>query len=291
MKIFIFFIALLSLAYCHAKEPYKYDLSICVLFQNEAPYLKEWIEYHQMMGVEHFYCFNNLSTDNYLEVLKPYMEAGTVELKDIPTVADNFKTYYAMQCKCYSDCLNETRGISKWVAFIDPDEFFVPVKNVLLTDFLKDYEDYGGLVINWMMFGTSNVKKIPENQLLIETLTQCAEKSFSCNRYIKSIVRPERVSHFDSAHQATYKKGYAAVNTDKFPSGEDMSYCILWNKLRLNHYWTRDEDFFYKVKVPRQVVWGGKPKPEYLFEKMNANQEDLILRYVPELKKKMIKNL
>ena len=287
MKIFTLLLFLFTFSCGQAKETYKYQLAVCVLFQNEAPYLKEWIEYHKLLGVEHFYGFNNLSTDNYLEVLKPYIDEGTFELKNILTVADNFKTYYAMQCKCYTDCLAHTRGISKWVAFIDPDEFFVPVKNVQLTDFLKDYEEFGGVVVNWLMFGTSNVKKIPSHQLLIETLIRCAEKSFSCNRYVKSIVRPERVSHFDSAHQATYYEGYGAVNTDKFPSSEDMSYCILWNKLRLNHYWTRDEDFFFKIKVPRQIVWGGKPNPEYLFEKMNANQDNLILRYVTELKNRI----
>lgn len=268
---------------CFATD-YKYDLSICVLFQNEGPYLKEWIEYHKLLGVEHFYFFNHLSTDEYLQILKPYLQEGLAELHDILTVADNFDTYYAMQCKCYTDCLARTRGISKWVAFIDPDEFLLPIQEQSLPEFLKDYEKFGGVAANWLMFGTSNVKKIPNHQLLIESLTLCSEKHFGGNRYVKSIVRPERASHFENAHQPVYLAGYYGVNTDKFPIEGDKTNVILTNKLRINHYWTRDEDFFYRVKIPRQIKWGGKPDPKSIMEKMNVKKDDTILRYVPALK-------
>lgn len=274
----------LFISFLHAAE-YKYNLAICVLIQNEAPYLKEWIEYHKLLGVDHFYFFNNLSTDNTLEVLRPYLEEGIAELKDIPTPANDFKTYYAMQCKCFTDCVRDVRGICKWVALIDPDEFLLPVKNISLTQFLKDFEDYGGLVVNWRIFGTSGIKKIPADKLLIESLVKCSDKSYACNRFVKSIVRPERVANFTSAHQANYIEGYYSVNTDRFPCQEDKSCYILWNKLILNHYWTRDEDFFYNVKVQRQLTWGGKPHPESLFREMNAHHDETILRYVPLLKK------
>lgn len=273
---------------CFAAD-YKYDLSICVLFQNEGPYLKEWIEYHRLLGVQHFYFFNHYSTDEYKEVLKPYLQEGLVELYDIFTIADNIETYYAMQCKCYTDCLPRTKGISKWVAFIDPDEFLLPIQEQTLTEFLRGYEQFGGVAANWQMFGTSNLKKIPNDRLLIESLTLCAEKNFAGNRFVKSIVRPERVSHFDSAHEAVYINGYYGVNTDKFPIESEKSSIILTNKLRINHYWTRDEDFFYRIKIPRHIKWGGKPDPKSIFEKMNCQKDETILRYVPELKKNIMK--
>ena len=266
---------------------YKHELAICVLIQDEAPYLKEWIEYHKQLGVSHFYIFNNLSRDNYLEVLKPYIEDGTAEVKDIPVQANDFKTYYDMQCKCFSDCVKDVQGICKWLSLIDIDEFLFPIQNVSLTQFLKSYEAYGGLVVNWRMFGTSGIKKLPADRLLIESLTQCAEKSFAYNRFVKSIVRPERVINFTSAHQANYSEGFFSVNTDKFPTKEDKSCYILWNKLVINHYWTRDEDFFYKVKVKRQLTWGGKPNPTELFTLMNTEKDEGMMRYVPALRKKI----
>jgi len=39
-------------------------LSICAIRKNEAPYLVEWIEFHQIVGVERFYLYDiGLSTD------------------------------------------------------------------------------------------------------------------------------------------------------------------------------------------------------------------------------------
>ena len=64
-------------------EP-KYQLAICSIFQNEAGYLKEWIEFHRLLGVEHFYLFNNLSTDNFHSVLAPYVKNKVITLIEWP---------------------------------------------------------------------------------------------------------------------------------------------------------------------------------------------------------------
>ena len=44
----------------HPKYNKKYKISICGIFKNESCFLKEWIEYHEILGVEHFYLYNNL---------------------------------------------------------------------------------------------------------------------------------------------------------------------------------------------------------------------------------------
>ena len=54
----------------------RYKTAICLIFKDEAPFLQEWIEYHHLIGIEHFYLYNNNSTDNYEEVLKPYIDKG-----------------------------------------------------------------------------------------------------------------------------------------------------------------------------------------------------------------------
>jgi hypothetical protein len=54
-------------------EP-KYYLSVGAIFRNEARFLPEWIEYHRLHGVDHFYLFNNLSEDDYKAALKPYVD-------------------------------------------------------------------------------------------------------------------------------------------------------------------------------------------------------------------------
>ena len=46
--------------------------SICMNFKDEAIYLKDWVEYHLSIGVDHFYLYNNESSDNFLEILKTH---------------------------------------------------------------------------------------------------------------------------------------------------------------------------------------------------------------------------
>ncbi len=214
MRIWLLSLALLLCGRCHA---YDYQLSICAIFQDEAPYLKEWIEFHRLVGVEHFYLYNHRSTDDWKAILTPYIASGVVEVTNETTEAADNRTFNKLQSACYTECLKRTRGVSKWVAFIDIDEYLFPVKEQKLNTLLQRYEDCACVCVNWLMFGTSGVRKIPSEKLLIETLTSCTSGSYRENYYVKSIVQPERVTHFLNPHHPQCCEGYSQVNTDKIP--------------------------------------------------------------------------
>ena len=59
-------------------------LSICAIYRNEGEYLREWIEFHRLVGVERCYLYDNLSTDSHREVLAPYVEQGIVAASGWP---------------------------------------------------------------------------------------------------------------------------------------------------------------------------------------------------------------
>ncbi|MBR0260666.1 MAG: glycosyltransferase family 2 protein [Selenomonadaceae bacterium] len=46
------------------KNLFLYDLAIVAILKNEGRYLKEWLDYHLSAGVDHFYLYDNDSTDN-----------------------------------------------------------------------------------------------------------------------------------------------------------------------------------------------------------------------------------
>ena len=82
------------LAFCRVKpRSKKYKVAICAIFKNEANYMKEWIEFHQMMGVDHFYLYNNNSADDYFSVLSQYIEKGIVTLVEWPEVPGQLTAY------------------------------------------------------------------------------------------------------------------------------------------------------------------------------------------------------
>ena len=66
------------------KNLFPYDLAVVAILKNEGRYLKEWLDYHLLAGVDHFYLYDNDSTDNYKEIIAPYVEAGLVTSKFFP---------------------------------------------------------------------------------------------------------------------------------------------------------------------------------------------------------------
>lgn len=261
-----------------------YSLSICALFQNEAPYLKEWIEFHRLVGVQHFYLYNHCSSDDYVKVLQPYIDSKIVELSSLSSSAFSIEEFNALQIGCYNDCLKHKGPFNQWIAFLDVDEYLLPLKKSSLIEVLKEFEKFGGIGVNWLIYGTSSIKKLLPSQLLIENLTSCSLSSYAPNKHIKSIVQPRYTSHFTNPHYANYLENYYAVNTDKLPLEGPFSTYIRTNQLRINHYWTKDEDFFYREKLPRQKRWGGNPLVEPLLEQMNKTEDRFILKFVPALK-------
>ncbi|WP_369598480.1 glycosyltransferase family 2 protein, partial [uncultured Muribaculum sp.] len=47
------------------KHEFRHKVSLCLIFKDEEPYLKEWIDYHILIGVDHFYLYNNNSSDRF----------------------------------------------------------------------------------------------------------------------------------------------------------------------------------------------------------------------------------
>ena len=50
------------------KNLFLYDLAVVAIMKNEAPYVKEWLDYHLLAGVDHFFIYDNETPDNLKEV-------------------------------------------------------------------------------------------------------------------------------------------------------------------------------------------------------------------------------
>jgi len=270
----------------------KYYLSMCAIFKNEAQYLKEWIEFHQLAGVEHFYLLNNRSTDDYQKVLEPYVKRGIVNLYQWNYTLEDFKNWAQMQRTAYNKIIQKHKFDTTWLAIIDIDEFLFPTKKNNLKEFLKDYEEFGGVCANWVMFGTNNVNKIPQNKLLIESLISRAKKNHPRQKYVKSIVQPRYVKYYHVHHGKFYDKKHFIVTENKERIHKARSPYFSVNKIRVNHYWTRDENFFNNTKIPRarEMKMRGTPEMKRILQwkrEFNKEKDFAISRFVKPLKKLM----
>jgi len=284
------FLALLSTR-CFSSEK-KYDLAICAVFQNEEFFLKEWLEFHKLIGVQHFYLYNNLSDDHSLSILKPYVEKGEVDLIDWPVEVRTVREYLdLLQLPVYHHALTQFKEEACWIAFIDIDEFLFPVQDENLVAFLRHYEDYAALAVNWQVFGTSGLAVLPSQKLIIESLIYKGSEDRDINKTVKLIVQPQRVRRVETPHLFIYEDGCFAVdsNSRQMPLQAEKK-PVLIDKVRINHYWFGTSDWLLHNKIPRREKWGIVIKPsilENIIDFFNEVQDETIVRFVPELRRRM----
>ena len=186
-------------------------LSICAIFKDEASYLPEWIEFHRLVGVERFFLYDDHSSDGGREVVAPWVRAGVVSVSDCPIPLGEGGQGWA-----YADALRRARRVTRWLAFIDLDEFLFSPGPVELPDVLRDYEEHPGVVVNWQVYGSSG-QTAASDGLVIERFVRRARTGWVRNRRVKSIVDPERAARAIGPHFFEYADGALAVTEGHAP--------------------------------------------------------------------------
>lgn len=189
------------------------DWYLCAVaaIKNEAPYLDEWLAFCVLEGIEHFLLYDNASTDSSRQVLKPWIDAGFVDLIDWPL---HWKK--GAQTKAFIDALGRLRGRARWAAFIDVDEYLFSPTGKALPAVLERYEDHAGVIVNWQCYGSSGLKAQPTG-LTIESYTRRAWTGWARNRRVKTIVNPMLAVAPRSAHLFEVQEGKSLVTEDFKP--------------------------------------------------------------------------
>jgi len=232
---------------------YQYDLAICAIFcEDDLPYMNEWVEFHKKQGVQHIYLYNHLANqDKIFSCLSEHLETKFIEIKDWNYSYNTVEEWNAIQQNAYMNCINQIKNSCHWCAIIDTDEFLFSPRYKDLKIALKNYNDYSGVVVNWIFYGTSNYTLSP-GQKLTDYLLYREKISLGKLQGIKSIVKPKYVSG-GFIHVFYYTKSYAVnENFLKIKGFDSPLSCEIF---RINHYWTRDMNFFFNVKIPRRFKW------------------------------------
>ncbi len=80
----------------------------------------------------------------------------------------------------------------RWLAFIDSDEFFVMHDTTYaqnINGFMRQYEEYGALAVNWVLLGSSGHKQRPAGGCLIN-YTKCMPRNHLQCTHVKVCVHP-----------------------------------------------------------------------------------------------------
>lgn len=155
--------------------------------QNEHLDVVEWLVHHLAVGVGHFYMCVGDGTQVSTSIsrfLYRYDDHSDPPMRDLlePWIQSNLVTYLTMeydpsdsaskkidwQVLSFQHCMDTFSIHHEWLAFIDPDEFiYLPnPQHPRLHDLLLEFDRYSGLVMSWIVFGSSGHVQRPNGVVI-----------------------------------------------------------------------------------------------------------------------------
>jgi len=104
-------------------------IALCLFIKDENDYLKEWLEYHRSIGIQHFFVYDNNSK---IPIVNTDSDVTVIVWKE---------DIVGKQSNAYYHCANNNKDY-RWIGFIDTDEFII-VDNIV--DFLDNYNNYNSV--------------------------------------------------------------------------------------------------------------------------------------------------
>jgi len=248
---------------------------ICVvaIVRDELPFIDEWLAYHRLLGVEHFFLYDDDPALPLKDFVTPH--------KAYVTVIDWFGKSDRLpgrnrQTKAYMDAISRVLLRYRWVAFLDIDEFVVLRRHADILSFLVDYDDCPAVSLHWREFGHNGFFDDPSD-LVTASLTR---RMAASGRMWKSFTQPSAVVDIDSAHFCRLKRGYRRVDVNKNPF-VDTTYPGKDEVAHINHYLCRSFTRWMK-RVERGCFSGDEGKIP-LDKNWKTNRDECLRYFVREI--------
>jgi len=174
------------------------------------------------------------------------------------------------QNNAYRDAIRNLTGKTRWLALIDLDEFILPRHQDDIRETLREYEEYNGLAINWAIYGSNGHVTRPPNQ--INHFLHRSTTNWGPNRFVKSIVKPDRVL-VDTPYHVHFSQTREGVTVNEnHETVTWMCHAVSTEKIRINHYIIRSWQDYWETKATRPRFNNLPPRDEACFEYNDRNE-------------------
>lgn len=129
----------LSLAAPRLSEGPRGGIGIAAIVRNEAAHIGEWAAHHQAVGVTRFFIYDDGSNDGTTDCLRDHLSPGaTVTVTPWAQRLSDARLGREVhnQVLAYAHAAANHAGDLRWMAFIDVDEFLLPVRHATLDEAL-----------------------------------------------------------------------------------------------------------------------------------------------------------
>ena len=222
-------------------DPDRAGIAIVLIVRNEERDIAEWARFHAAVGVERVIAYDDGCTDRTLARLAAALPEGGLtivpwhqRLKDGRSGAEIHN-----QVLAYAHAVRNFGAAFRWMAFIDVDEFLVPVADDDLDAALLPLGAAAQVSLPWHMFGRNGHATPPEGGILPHYTRRNDPTRARHGLNWKVIVDPARVRAvrvhgFDVDGASVNDVGTQASLGDRGRAGFYSR-----ARIQLNHYYTR----------------------------------------------------
>lgn len=161
-----------------------YYSSVCLLIRDENKYLKEWLDWYMKNGFDHIYIYDNGVNETVTDVI-------TDDISEKITVIPWHGEFQNVQEDAYNHFLENYGAETRWVTFLDSDEFINFSEGVSVNDYLQQNELYTNIVISFVEYN-ANGQETYEDAPVRERFTEEVD-AYGCQIYFKNFVQPHRI--------------------------------------------------------------------------------------------------
>lgn len=225
----------------------------CSIQRDRSPWLLEWLEFHSLQGIQHFYLYLHHATDQDLALVRSLRDRYSITVYTVNAAV------YQPQLRAYQHCLDHHGHEFDWCAFIDADEFLFDSQGQSIPTVMAQYQyqDLSALAVYWRVFGTSGHVHEPQGRIT-DTHPWRAALDHWINRHFKSVVRGHqggsvRVSNCAHwFHTLGGTKDCLLRPIEQVHRSDEGHVLSPWqpdhHRLAINHYALQSVEYWLKVK-------------------------------------------
>ena len=228
----------------------RHGVAIGFLVKNEAPNLVEWIRFHRMVGVRKFFAYDDGSDDKTVETIRstlPEADHIVIPWRNPHLMDPRNRRFISNQVFAYAHAISNYGSEFRWMAFIDVDEFIIPMSSPTIEKSLAVVNGFPNVSLPWHMFGRSGHVKPPKGGVLNNYIQRAPDPMSPLPGVMnfKCIVDPCRVSEVSLHGFRTTEFDDITCNDvgDRFTLTTRKSPSFYSAKnLKLHHYYTRSDE-------------------------------------------------
>lgn len=244
-------------------------LTLATTVRNEDKYLKEWLAYYYLIGVENFIVFLHKNTDQSHQTINSLHFKDKIQIIKIEE-ENNIGTYFQ------NNILKKTIELSytEWIIYLDIDEFLYLNNHTNINTFLLEYNDIGAIALYQHIFGSCGHIHSPDG-LVIENYLYRNSNDIQLDKTsllfsqpkdlfadVKFLLKKSTIKYIRTIHDIVCSKKIITEDGSLFQKEKLKR---MTNNICIYHYFTKSRQD-WEFKTGRQRISGSSKYDNDFFE-------------------------